>query len=343
MPRMTDTRLIKSSVNPSETNIQDFVVAHVKGRPLVVCATHVHEVWTWDMASDEWVERPLADFDNGAYGIPVYPDFLHVAVAVVDGRVLFAAGGARQGPGLWDLMSGDLLNAPPEFCTWVHGGLAMFQDGQRTVLVAGGSGPAVWVWDPSDDEVEPWGPSDDEYAEEQEPRELPGHGDDVRGLAVGLLRGRPVVVSSSDNILLSDLESGELLHEWSADGLVHAVALSEIGGRPVVLAVMESDETAGEIRVWDAVDGDLIEDFSTGHTDRVSAVDVAVIGDRTIAVTGSDDGTVRVFDLSDGQQIGTPLAHEGEIWTVAVTPLEGRQVVLTAGRGGAVRVWDPLP
>ncbi|UCM89803.1 hypothetical protein [Streptomyces marincola] len=37
---MTDARLITSGVHPSETNIEDVAVALVKGRPLVVCATH---------------------------------------------------------------------------------------------------------------------------------------------------------------------------------------------------------------------------------------------------------------------------------------------------------------
>ncbi|MER7788168.1 hypothetical protein [Streptomyces sp. NPDC097640] len=260
-------------------------------------------------------------------------------MTVVDGRVLFAAGGQHQGPGLWDAMSGELLNAPPEFRSCVHA-LAMTSEGGRITLVAGAAAPEVWVWDPSDPEIEAWGPTDDEDAEEQEPRELlPGHSDDMSGLVVGQARGRPVVVSGGDTeVLLSDLESEELLHKWSADGLVHAVALSEVDGRPVVLAVTDS----GELRIWDAVGGEPVGHFLTGHTGRVSAVAAAVVGARTLAATGSDDGTARVWDLAEGRQIGAPLVgDEGEVWTVAITPMDGRHVVLTAGRGGVVRVWDP--
>ncbi|NUS85827.1 MAG: WD40 repeat domain-containing protein [Streptomyces sp.] len=68
----------------------------------------------------------------------------------------------------------------------------------------------------------------------------------------------------------------------------------------------------------------------------------AVVGARTLAVTGSDDGTARVWGLAEGRRIGAPLAgDEGEVWAVAITPMDGRCVVLTAGRGGVVRVWDP--
>ncbi|MES4901776.1 MULTISPECIES: hypothetical protein [unclassified Streptomyces] len=335
---MADSRLIKSSVIPSEGNIDAFAVADVNGRPWAVCVSR-DDVWTWDLIGDEWLERPLDDFDNGSYGIPVYPDFQHVDVAVIEGRLLFAAGGQHQGPGLWDVMSGELLNPPPEFRSCIHG-LAMTLEGGRITLVAGAAAPGVWVWDPADPEVEAWGPTDDEYAEEQEPRELPGHSDDMSGLAVGRVRGRPVVVSGGDgDVLLSDLESGELVHKWSADGLVHAVALSEVGGRPVALAVTDS----GEMRIWDAVGGEPVGRFPTGHRGRTSALATAAAGARTLAVTGSDDGTARVWDLAEGRQVGAPLAgHEGEVWTVAFAPLGGRHVVLTAGRGGVVRVWDPL-
>ncbi|MFI9041365.1 WD40 repeat domain-containing protein [Streptomyces sp. NPDC053726] len=329
--------MIKSSMIPSGGNLDDFAVADVKGRPLVACADG-NDVWTWDLLGDEWLKRPLAEFDNGSYGIPVYPDFRHVAVDVVGGRVLFAAGGQHQGPGLWDLISGDLLNAPSEFHTCSHA-VAMTRLDGRTVVVAGAGAPEVWAWDPSDPEVEPWGPSDDEFTEEQTPQELPGHKDDMCGLVTGRLGGRTVVVSGGGStVVVTDLESADLIHEWSADGMVHAVALSEVGGRPVVLATTD----AGEIWIWDAVDGGLVGNLPTGHEDRISALDAAVVGGRALAVTGSDDGTARIWDLAGGRQAGAPLAgHRGEIWTVAITPADGRQVVLTAGRDGIVRVWNP--
>jgi WD40 repeat protein len=328
---MTDSRLIKGSAIPSAQPVQDFAVAEVKGRPLVVCADFDNEVWTWDLLADTWEKRPLAGFDDGVYPYPLYPDFQHLAVEVVHGQVLFAAGGEHQGPALWDLMSGDLLSAPPLDRSCVHA-MALARAAERTLLVAGASSPEVYLWDPSAPEGSAWGPPDDEFAE------LPGHGDDMCGLVVGRLDGRPVVVSGGDDtVVAADLERGETVHEWSVDGIVSAVALSEVGGRPAVLAGTD----AGYVRTWDAVDGKPAGNPLSGHEDRVSAVAVTAVEGRRLAVTGSDDGTARIWDLAEGRQLGPPLAgHDGEIGTVTVTSVGGRQVVLTAGRDGVVRVWD---
>ncbi|MFE2935890.1 hypothetical protein [Streptomyces sp. NPDC059278] len=50
----------------------------------------------------------------------------------------------------------------------------------------------------------------------------------------------------------------------------------------------------------------------TGHTSWVWAVATGVVDGRPIAVTGSNDRTVRVWDLTTGQQVGEPLtSHTG--------------------------------
>ncbi|MBI4569732.1 MAG: DUF4062 domain-containing protein [Planctomycetes bacterium] len=69
----------------------------------------------------------------------------------------------------------------------------------------------------------------------------------------------------------------------------------------------------------------------------VRAVSVSVDGRR--AVTGGDDGTVRVWDVDTGQQIGQPMeGHKDQVAAVAVTP-DGRRAV-SGGDDGTVLVWD---
>ena len=78
-----------------------------------------------------------------------------------------------------------------------------------------------------------------------------------------------------------------------------------------------------------------------GHTSTVTAVACTVLDGRAVAVTGSEDATVRVWDLASGQQIGDALAgHIGTVRAVACTVLHGRAVAVTGSEDKTARVWD---
>ena len=58
-------------------------------------------------------------------------------------------------------------------------------------------------------------------------------------------------------------------------------------------------------------------------------------------ISGSDDETVRVWDLATGTPVGAPLTgHGGLVHAVAVAELDGRPVVISGSSDGTVRVWD---
>ncbi|MGV9310611.1 WD40 repeat domain-containing protein [Streptomyces sp. NPDC003691] len=79
----------------------------------------------------------------------------------------------------------------------------------------------------------------------------------------------------------------------------------------------------------------------TGHTDAVVAVATAVVAGRPVAVTGSHDRTVRVWDLATGEQIGEPLTgHTDAVAAVATVVVAGRPVAVTGSHDATVRVWD---
>ena len=67
------------------------------------------------------------------------------------------------------------------------------------------------------------------------------------------------------------------------------------------------------------------------------------VGDgRAIAVTGSHDTTVRVWDLGTGTSTGEPLTgHTSAVAAVAATVLpDGRAIAVTGSWDDTIRVWD---
>ncbi|GAA1011546.1 hypothetical protein Aple_012090 [Acrocarpospora pleiomorpha] len=77
-----------------------------------------------------------------------------------------------------------------------------------------------------------------------------------------------------------------------------------------------------------------------GHTSAVLCVAIGDLDDRAIAVTGSDDGTARIWDIVTQQQIGKPLGGHRSVQAIAVGELADYTVALTGDIDGTVRVWD---
>jgi WD40 repeat protein len=61
---------------------------------------------------------------------------------------------------------------------------------------------------------------------------------------------------------------------------------------------------------------------------------------RPVAVTASDDATVRVWDLTSGTCRATLTGHDAPVRAVACTVMDGRPVAVTTGRDNTVRMWD---
>jgi WD40 repeat protein len=75
----------------------------------------------------------------------------------------------------------------------------------------------------------------------------------------------------------------------------------------------------------------------TGDTDRIHSM--AFSPDGNTLVSGSYDGTVRLWDVAAHRQIGAPLAgHDDKINSVAFSP-DGKTLA-TGGADGTIRLWD---
>ena len=83
----------------------------------------------------------------------------------------------------------------------------------------------------------------------------------------------------------------------------------------------------------------------TGHTGAVSSVAFGTGPDgRLLLASGSDDGTVRLWDPVTGAPVGEPLTgHTGAVRSVAFgTGPDGRLLLASGSDDRTVRLWDPV-
>ncbi|MFD0585493.1 WD40 repeat domain-containing protein [Dactylosporangium darangshiense] len=80
-------------------------------------------------------------------------------------------------------------------------------------------------------------------------------------------------------------------------------------------------------------------------TSQVRAVAAVPLPDgSTLLASGSDNGTVRLWDPITGEPAGAPLTvHTDEVRAVAAVLLPGgRTLLASGGNDGTVRLWDPI-
>ncbi len=91
---------------------------------------------------------------------------------------------------------------------------------------------------------------------------------------------------------------------------------------------------------WGVPFGQPLTSHTGGHTAPITALAVGQLDGTTVAVTGSEDHTVRVWDLAAGRQLGAPLITGSEVRAVAVGQLDGTTIAVTISEDRTVRVWD---
>jgi WD40 repeat protein len=140
--------------------------------------------------------------------------------------------------------------------------------------------------------------------------------------------GRLLVAARSGEILTYQISDGRAVQTLrQLPDLVLCMG-SLPGDAPAVVAVGRD----GTLRMWPTPAVRL----AVGHGGAVTALDVVLPEGKQI-VSGSADGTVRIWNVADGKQV-RQLDHGAAVTAVAMRP-DGQQVAST-GASGVTRIWN---
>ncbi|SBW22496.1 WD40 repeat-containing protein [Candidatus Protofrankia californiensis] len=172
-------------------------------------------------------------------------------------------------------------------------------------------------------------------------RTLTGHTAAVRSVAFSP-DGTTLATGGDDHtIRLWEAATGQQTRRLSGHtGAVRSVAFSPDG---TTLATGSDD---GTVQLWDATGrpgnrrpGNRRPDRITDHTHDVHEVQtLAFSPDGTTLATGSDDGTVQLWDVISSRRTAMLTGHTGAVWSVVFSP-DGTTLA-TGGDDHTIRLWE---
>ena len=109
---------------------------------------------------------------------------------------------------------------------------------------------------------------------------------------------------------------------------------------PATLAYLDTSAELTWRGVWASGGPSPLHRQLLGHTATVNSVTVGSSVADTLIVSGSEDGTVRVWNADTGRPEAVLSGHQGWVYSVAFGEFDGRSVIISGGRDGLIRVWD---
>jgi WD40 repeat protein len=262
-----------------------------------------------------WNVRPLKQ----VYTVRAHDGGAFAAAFAFDGTIV-ASGGADGTVRLWAFPSGELLQSLQTRNRWVVS-VDITPNGRR--VVAGGLNGALQAWDIATGNL-----VHDASFEMPNPGQWPP----PVLTEVAAVDNRMIVAAGwTSSIMLWDLSTGVRLRRLGEE-FDRVAALAPSPNRQTLVSLSDTLD-ATYLNVWNLKTGKRMTSIRLDHQDRVTSLKLFPNG---WALTGSQDGTARIWDLVSGSLQDT-LDQASEVSALAVSPDD--KTILTGGDDGRIRAW----
>ncbi|CUA77645.1 WD repeat-containing protein on Y chromosome [Rhizoctonia solani] len=260
----------------------------------------------WNTSDGSLATSPFQGHTNEVISVAVSPDGTKVASGSEDHTVR-----------VWNIDDGSLVAGPFAGHTDLINLVAFSPDGTR--IISGSDDQTIRVWNVRDGLL---------------PLPVP-FGDHI-------YRVQSVSLPDNNTRILSCSEDSSI---WAWDitpeGIVPSLSDQELDTNP---PRMQSSETYSLtftpdhcIEVRSKTDGSLLAGPLRGHTDDITLC--AFSADSRYLVTGSDDGTICMWDLNKAELVGVPFqGHASWVTSVALCP--DASCVVSCSYDGTARIWN---
>jgi WD40 repeat protein len=145
--------------------------------------------------------------------------------------------------------------------------------------------------------------------------------------------GGQIVTACCDGIVrLWNSADGQVVREWSLDGMASAVAFSPDG------TLLAAGNTEGDLFVWEMPSG---RERFFRHSWQGALYGLVFTPDGGLIASSNQRGTLSLWDAAGGGDRGQMVGHQGQVWAVCLVRFLDTVLLGSGGGDGTVRCWDP--